>query len=620
MATQSLFFLDAASSIQDALNALFTNLFTLPMMIAALVLTFVLAGLGWLIAYFFLRPKEICSMVCSIHFLIVILTIVLGMVGAFGIIDRYSGSLITGAGVALLVLTLPLFVLVESFNYVVLSNKHARRHRDLRTAQDRRVRRLVVFMTPLLTGAVLLGVGLVLSATVTTLTALASVEILLLTLWVLALGIEIISLARARQRRRRLAAMPASPMLDQEELAALWVSGFSSYRIGRGETSPAYWEVFTERVYITEELLLEEDGELDLVEVEEQETKMYAVAAGAAAGGAGSAALAPHQNHRSQRHPARRRFRRRWGSSIILLIIALIAVAIAVTAGTVATTTIVAIALAFLAPAVYLIIHRIRRDNDLRFATETTDRISAVQASTAAAQGRAGAAVAPARPRASSAQTPPALRPTRPTPVVPPATPPVIPSKEEPSEPPTLPSLESAEAASQQAIAAGQAHENPDIADDTLLMQPAPATPAPVVPASSKRRASRSIGIIQFQHFLHDAHYPTTRDQLLAVARKNNASSNMITRLEELDEHHSFINVRDVMIGYAYHRYLRDASYPATRDQLLAHIRANKAPAKLTTWLEGLDETASFANLTEVVRSYASHGKGEDEEEEDEEE
>ncbi|HEU5368156.1 MAG TPA: hypothetical protein VFU69_06815, partial [Ktedonobacterales bacterium] len=150
MGAHPLLLLDTSSSLADTLKSISNALFQVPVTITALVLTFVFAMLGWLIAYVFLRPKEVCSMVCSIHFFLTVATIVLGLLGAIGLIDHYyPGSLITGAGVSLLVLWLPLFILVESFNYVVLSNKHARRHRDLRTPRDRQVRRGVVFLTPL---------------------------------------------------------------------------------------------------------------------------------------------------------------------------------------------------------------------------------------------------------------------------------------------------------------------------------------------------------------------------------------------------------------------------------------------------------------------------------------
>jgi len=149
----------------------------------------------------------------------------------------------------------------------------------------------------------------------------------------------------------------------------------------------------------------------------------------------------------------------------------------------------------------------------------------------------------------------------------------------------------------------------------------AAATAAPATPAPAEPRVSRSIRITDFQHYLHGVDYPATRAHLIEQARKNNAPPNMLKRLEELDENHSFINARDAMIGYAYHRYLIGATYPATRDQLLAHARANKAPAKLIIWLEGLSAATTFASLTEVVRSYSTHQKDEvDEVDENEEE
>ena len=638
----SLSLLDASSSLHDALNNLFNNLFSLPIIIAALALMLVCAILGWLLAILFLRPKETCSMLCSIHFLLVVATLVLGLIGAFGIIDYYDhnqGSLIVGAGVALLALTLPIFILVESFNYIVLSNKHARRHRDLRTPQDKRVRRLVVFLTPLILGVILLGVGLAVGAAAPGITVLTEVVILLVTLWVLALGTEMITLLLASRRRRRLAAMGTGANVDRTELAALWVSGFSSYRIGRGETDVAFWEVFSERVFITQELLLEEDGELDLVEVEERETVTYAAAAAAGTG----AALTLHQQHSNSRHPATNRFRRRWSGPILLVLITIIAVIITVSVGTIATATTVGIALAFLAPAVFLILHRQRRDSELGFATAMAERVSVIQTTTVTQQTVvASASAAPAAviaPPPAAPQAPPALRPSRPTPVVPPATPPVIPPREEPPEAPTVPTLPSPSGE-----IAGAAHENPDIADETVLFASRPDTAAHSGPAhenpdiadetlliehkpvsgsrrkrdsggSLKPRASRSIKITEFQHYLHGVEYPATRADLLAKARENNAPPNMIVRLEELDEKHEFINPRDVMIGYAYHRHLRGAPYPVTRDQLLTHARSTNAPPKLTTWMEGLDKTTSFANTTEVVRSYSTHHEAHENEE-----
>lgn len=635
----SLSLLDASSSLGSILSNLFNFLFSLPVIIAALALMLVCAILGWLLALIFLRPKETCSMLCSIHFLLVIATLVLGLIGAFGIIDYYDhsqGSLIVGAGVALLALTLPIFILVESFNYIVLSNKHARRHRDLRTPQDKRVRRLVVLMTPLILGVILLAVGLIVGAAAPGVTVLTEVVILLVTLWVLALGTEIIILLLASRRRSRLAAMGTGPNVDREELAALWVSGFSSYRIGRGETDVAYWEVFSERVFITQELLLEEDGELDLVEVEERETVTYAAAAAAGTG----AALNLHQQHSNSRHPAPNRFRRRWSGPLLLVLIAIIAVIITVSVGSIATATTVGIALAFLAPAVFLILHRQRRDSELAFATGMAERVSVIQTTTVTQQTViASASAAPAAiiaPPPAAPQAPPALRPSRPTPVVPPATPPVIPPRAEPPESPTLPapSAEIPGAAHENpdiaedtvlfasrpgaAAPAGAAHENPDIADETLLIEHKPVSGARrkrEAPAAEGRRASRSIKITEFQHYLHGVEYPATRADLLAKARENNAPPNMIVRLEELDEKHTFINPRDVMIGYAYHRHLRGAPYPVTRDQLMTHARSTNAPPKLMNWMEGLDKTTSFANTTEVVRTYSTHHEAHEDEE-----
>jgi hypothetical protein len=607
--------LDTSSSLVDALKSISNALFQVPVTITALVLTFVFALLGWLIAYVFLRPKEVCSMVCSLHFLLVIATMVLGLLGAIGLIDHYyPGSLITGAGVSLLVLTIPLFILVESFNYVVLSNKHARRHRDLRTPRDRQVRRGVVLFTPLALGLILLAVGIIVSSAASV-SAVTQVIILLLVLWVLALGTEIIILARAASRRRQMAAMSTGPMLDQEAVAALWVSGFSSYRIGRGRTEAVYWEEFTERVYITEELFLEEEGELDLVEVEETESVSYA--AGAAAG-AGSAGLALHQGHRTRRHPPRNRFRRRWGGVILLLLIAVVAVAFTVAAGTVAAATTAGIALAFLAPVVFLVIHRARRDTEVRFATETAQKVSTVQYAAVAVQAteeRVSAPAAPPSRRTTGSQPAMPLHPARPVPVNPPVAEPLILPKEEP-EPPTLPSAETA-------AAAGAAHENPDVADETIIIpgragaaheNPDIAEDTLLIGHQPVSAVSDKISITEFQHHLRGIHYPATREQLIAQARKNNAPPNMLARLEVLEENYTFISVSEVMRGYAYHRYLRGARYPATRDQLIAHARSNNAPSRLIVWLESLEVTIVFASLVEVMRAHTKQlqAKGEE--------
>lgn len=619
MGAHPLLLLDTSSSLADTLKSIANALFQVPVTITALVLTFVFAILGWLIAYVFLRPKEACSMVCSIHFLLTIATMVLGLLGAIGLIDHYyPGSLITGTGVSLLVLTIPLFILVESFNYVVLSNKHARRHRDLRTPQDRRVRRAVVLLTPLALGAILLVVGIIISAAAVSVSAVTQVIILLLVLWVLALGTEIIILSRAASRRRRLAAMGAGPMLDQEAVAALWVSGFSSYRIGRGRTEAVYWEEFTERVYITEELFLEEEGELDLVEVEETETVGSYAAAGAGAG-AGSAGLALHQGHRAQRHPARNRFRRRWGGTILLLLVAIVAVAFTAAVGTVAAATMVGIALAFLAPVIFLVVHRMRRDNEVRFATETAQKVSTVQYAAVATQvttqvteerfsAPAAPPAAPPSRRTTGSQPAMPLHPARPVPVNPPIAEPVILPKEEP-EPPTLPSAETA-------AAAGAAHENPDVADETIVIagRPGAAHENPDIAEDTLlighqpvSEVSDKISITEFQHHLRGIHYPATREQLIAQARKNNAPPNMLARLEVLEENYTFISVSEVMRGYAYHRYLRGVRYPATRDQLIAHARSNNAPPRLIIWLESLEVTIVFASLVEVMRAHTKH-------------
>ncbi|HEY7349879.1 MAG TPA: DUF2795 domain-containing protein [Ktedonobacterales bacterium] len=639
MSAHSLSLLDTSSSLRDTLTSFFNTLFQLPVTITALVLALVFAILGWLIAYFILRPKEVCSMVCSIHLLLTIATIILGLVGAIGLIDHYfPGQLITGTGIAMVVLTIPLLILVESFNYVVLSNQHARRLRDLRTPQDRRRRRGVVFLTPLAIGAVLLVVGIIISAAGVTLTQMTQVIILLLILWALVLAAEFIALARTRRRRHRLAATGAGATLDRDEVAALWVSGFSSYRVGRGETvftstqmsveeREAAWGAFSERVFITEELLLEEEGELDLVEVEEAEVRSYAAA------GAGGAALALHGGHRSLRHPAQHRVRNRWGGAIILLLIAIVATVFTSLAGVTAAAT-AGIALAFLAPAIFLVIYRIRRDNEVRFVTETAQKVSTTQFVPVAAQGGAAAAAAapPAAPpsrRTTGTQPAAALHPARPVPVTPPIAEPLILPREEP-EPPTLPSAEAAEPAGAAHVnpdiaddtvvirsRGGAAHTNPDIAEDTLLIAHQPTSEAPEAPPAP--RASRSIRITEFQHHLHGVEYPATRAELLEQARKNNAPPNMIVRLEELDPNHQFVNARDVMVGYANHRFLSGVSYPATSDQLLAHARATNVSNKLVAWLGGLSEPVTFASVTDVVHGYEAHHE-EDEEDDEEEE
>jgi hypothetical protein len=640
--------LDTSSSLVDALKSLSNALFQVPVIITALVLAFVFAFIAWFIAYAFLRPKEVCSMVCSIHFLLTIATIVFGLLGAVGLIDHYyPGALITGAGVALLILAIPLFILAESFNYVVLSNKHARRHRDLRTPQDRNIRRGVIFLTPLLIGAILLVVGIIIG-TVGAVTAIAQVIILLLVLWLLALGTELLILLLANRRRRKLAALGTGPMLDQQAVAELWVSGFSSYRIGRGRTEAIYWEEFTERVYITEELFLEEDGELDLIEVEEQEKETsYAVAgaaAGAAAGttvSASSTILALHEGHRNLRHAPQNRFFRRWGSVVLLLIVAVLAVAFTIAAGTVAAATTAGIALAFLAPVIFLVLHRIRRDSEVRFATETAQKVSTVQYSASTAQA-AGGVVAPTLPSGRTTGVQPAvpLHPARPVPVYPPMPEPQIPPSEEP-EAPTLPSAETAEGAgaahenpdiaddtiiagaagaiiagtagaailADRGDSAGATHENPDMAEDTLLIgHTSVAEDTTTVSGSASVSAvSDSISVTEFQHYLRGIHYPATRAQLIEQARKNNAPPNMLARLEVLEEDYTFISVSEVMRGYAYHRYLRGVTYPATRDQLLAHARANNAPPRMITWLESLEVTVIFASLVEVMRSHTTH-------------
>ncbi len=656
MSAYSLSLLDASSSLRDALNSLFDTLFQLPVTITALALTFVCALLGWLIAYAFLRPKEVCSMVCSIHLLLTLATIVLGLVGALGFIDYYfPGSLIIGAGVALIVLAIPLFILVESFNYVVLSNQHARRHRDLRTPQDRQRRRVVVLLAPLALGAALLLVGIILNAAGVALSVVSQIIILLITLWVLALLVELFVLTTARRRHRRLAAIGTGPMLDQQALANLWVSGFSSYRIGRGRTEAIYWEEFTERVVITEELMLEEEGELDLLELEAQEARGYA-AAGAAAG-AGSAALALHQDHRAQRHRPPRKFRRRWGSVILLLLVAVVATAVTAIAGVQATTT-ASIALAFLAPVIFLIIHRIRRDSEVRFVTETAEKVTSVQMMSVTTQSSAAATAAqmpPAQmppamtpPSRRTTGTQPALHPARPVPVNPPVAEPVIPPKEEP-EPPTMPTVETTDTAGaahvnpdvadETLIVAGRpgaAHENPDIAEDTLLIGHKPVS-----------AVSEQISAAEFEQYLQGVSYPATRDQLLEQARKNKAPTKLLVWLETIEVTTTFTTVVEVTRHYTRHiqqkseqhstqtttapaapaapapapaaprsrsiritefqHYLSGISYPATRAELLAQAQKNNAPDNMIARLEELDPTHEFTSPQDVMIGYAYH-------------
>ncbi len=702
MAAHPLILLDGPTQLGNQLLTYFNDLFTLPVAIAALVLAFVLALLGLGISYVFLRPKEICSMVCSIHFLMVIGALLAGLLGGFGIIDatlKDNGSLIMGAGVALLVLAIPIWILVKSFDWVVLSNKHARRHRDLRTKQDKRVRSLTVFLVPLLLGLLLVGVGAVVGSQ--HLTPVQEVFTLLGILWVLALGTEIIAWLRARSRRRKLKQLGSGPALDRAAAAKLWTSGLGSYRIGRGETEALHWETFTERVVITEELLLEEDREIDLVTVEEQETRASGLIL-AGAGAAGSAGVAhgmrvgaaPHlSEHRPQRQKQPGRFRQRWGLLIFMLIVAVIAIIVAASSGiSFNSFEGQGVALAFLIPVLFLLVNRFRRDHERAFASEMVEKIATVQPIAVATPARPafGAASAAAAPASTQAATPaaggasagqaaaPVLRPTRPTPVIPPVPPPVIPPKE-PAEPPTMPAPGAAPA--------GPAHANPDIADDTLVMRPEAIPPAPVsagdtdsaevsqalgdatypatagallaharrkkasrriitwletieettvltsvvmvveryrqhraaaraedeeptitvAPGAAKGKASASsrISITEFQHYLKGVHYPATRARLLEQANKNGATANMIARLEELDASYEFGSVGEVMRGYVFYHYLSDASYPASRDQLLAHARSKKASRSLILWLESETVTTTFVTSIEAMRSFA---------------
>ncbi|HEU5376911.1 MAG TPA: thioredoxin domain-containing protein [Ktedonobacteraceae bacterium] len=123
---------------------------------------------------------------------------------------------------------------------------------------------------------------------------------------------------------------------------------------------------------------------------------------------------------------------------------------------------------------------------------------------------------------------------------------------------------------------------------------------------------SSTIRITEFQRYLHGIEFPATYADLLVIARTNNAPPNMIARLEELDRNIIFTNIRDVMLGYSWHRYLRGASYPATREQVLNYARANNAPSNLISWLEGQNKGLVFASLSEVVRNYSARQEEED--------
>src|SRR5262245_25458383 len=99
-----LILLDGPTSFGNQLLSYFQNLFTLQAAIIALLLALVLALLALFISYVFLRPKDVCSMVCSVHFLTVIGALLAGLLGGFGLADvtiKGSGSLIIGAGIAL---------------------------------------------------------------------------------------------------------------------------------------------------------------------------------------------------------------------------------------------------------------------------------------------------------------------------------------------------------------------------------------------------------------------------------------------------------------------------------------------------------------------------------------
>jgi hypothetical protein len=137
-------------------------------------------------------------------------------------------------------------------------------------------------------------------------------------------------------------------------------------------------------------------------------------------------------------------------------------------------------------------------------------------------------------------------------------------------------------------------------------------------PAPSCQRITTSIKITDFQKYLHGMRYPATRDQLLAQARANNAPPNMIARLEELDAAYRFSGVTEAMRGYIFYHYLRYATYPATRDQLLTEGRSRKATRSLVTWLESVSATSSFASATDAMQSYGRYKAGSEAEVEEE--
>lgn len=616
MAAHPLVLMDGPTQLGNQLLTYFNDLFTLPVAIAALLLAFVLALLGLGISYIFLRPKEVCSMVCSIHFFIVIAALLAGLLGGFGLVDaalKDNGSLITGAGVALVVLAVPIWMLVKSFDWVVLSNKHARRHRDLRTKQDKRVRNLTVFLVPLLLGVLLIGVGEALSSQ--HLTPVQEVFTLLGILWVLALGIEIIAWLLARSRRRRLKQLGSGPALDRAAAAKLWTSGIGSHRIGRGETEAIHWETFTERVVITEELLLEEDREIDLVTVEEQETRASGLIL-AGAGAAGSAGVAhgmrvgaaPHlSEHRPQRQKQPGRFRQRWGPLIFMLIVAVIAIIVAASSGiSFNSFEGQGVALAFLIPVLFLLVSRFRRDHERKFASEMVDKIATVQPIAVATPARPAFGVAAASAPASApsaspaaggasagqAAPPPVLRPTRPTPVIPPVAPPVILPKEA-EEPPTMPAPGAAPA--------GPAHVNPDIADDTLVMRPEAIAPALTGAGDTdSAEVSQALG---------DATYPATAGALLAHARRKKVSRRIITWLETIEETTVFTSVVAVVERYRQHR----ADARAEDEEPTVTVAPGVAAAATATAAAGAAAAAASAEDEEptvtVVPGGAAQGK-----------
>ena len=338
-------------------------------------------------------------------------TLLAGLLGGFGLADvtfKDSGSLITGAGIALVALAIPIWILVKSFDWVVLSNKHARRHRNLRTRQDKRVRDWTVFLVPLLLGGLLIAVGAALSSQ--KLTPIEEVFTLLGILWVLVMGYELISWLRARQRRRKLKQLWQRPRAGPRGGSKALDGRHRqlSHRARRNRKT-VHWEAFTERVVITEELLLEEDREIDLVTVEEQEVRASGLILAGAGASSGAAVVngmragpTPHlSEHRTQRQSQPGRFRQRWGLIIFIAVIALIAIIIASSSGvSFSTTQGEGIIAAFLIPVLFLIVNRFRRDNDCKFATEMVNKVATAQPIAVATPARPAFGASSAAPQA----------------------------------------------------------------------------------------------------------------------------------------------------------------------------------------------------------------------------